>query len=106
MDLEVEKFLRKGAIDEVKPCKNHFLSNIFKIPKKASGRHEGPEQFHTYHGSNPRAMYGAYTADMAVVDRFRFSGRPKEVSFNTQTTIPHEFHRNETIFNGRKTVKI
>ena len=58
---------------------------------------------HTYHGSNPRAMSGAYTADMAVVDRFRFSGKPKEVSFNTQTTsrIPGvhcKFHRNEIVF--------
>ena len=66
---------------------------------------------HTYHGSNPRAMSGAYAADMAVVDRFRFSGKPKEVSFNTQTTsrIPGvhcKFHRNEIVFNGRKTVKI
>ena len=64
-----------------------------------------------YHGSNPRAMSGAYAADMAVVDRFRFSGKPKEVSFNTQATsrIPGvhcKFHRNEIVFNGRKTVKI
>ena len=56
-------------------------------------------------------MSGAYTADMAVVDRFRFSGKPEEVSFNTQTTsrIPGvhcKFHRNEIVFNGRKTVKI
>ena len=56
-------------------------------------------------------MSGAYAADMAVVDRFRFSGKPKEVSFNTQTTsrIPGvhcKFHRNEIVFNGRKTVKI
>ena len=56
-------------------------------------------------------MSGAYAADMAVVDRFRFSGKPKEVSFNTQTTsripgIHCKFHRNEIVFNGRKTVKI
>ena len=56
-------------------------------------------------------MSRAYAADMAVVDRFRFSGKPKEVSFNTQTTsrIPGvhcKFHRNEIVFNGRKTVKI
>ena len=56
-------------------------------------------------------MFGAYTADMAVVDRFRFFGKPKEVSFNTQTAsrIPGvhcKFHRNEIVFNGRKTVKI
>ena len=56
-------------------------------------------------------MSRAYAADMAVVDRFRFSGKPKEVSFNTQTTsrIPGvhcKFHRNELVFNGRKTVKI
>ena len=38
MDLEVEKFLRKGAIEEVEPCKNQFLSNIFKIPKKGGRR--------------------------------------------------------------------
>ena len=55
-------------------------------------------------------MSGAYAADMAVVDRFRFSGKPKEVSFSTQTTsrIPGvhcKFHRNEIVFNGRKTVK-
>ena len=48
---------------------------------------------------------------MAVVDRFRFSGKPKEVSFSTQTTsrIPGvhcKFHRNEIVFNRRKTVKI
>ena len=51
VDLEVEKLLRKGAIEEVEPCKNQFLSNIFTIPKKGgerrpSGRHEDPEQFH------------------------------------------------------------
>ena len=56
-------------------------------------------------------MSGAYAANMAVVDRFRFSGKPKEVSFNTQTTsrIPGvhcKFHRNEIVFNGRKAVKI
>ena len=56
-------------------------------------------------------MSGAYTADMAVVDRFRFSGKPKEVSFNTQTTgripwVPRQCQQNETVFNGRKTVKI
>ena len=56
-------------------------------------------------------MSGAYAADMAVVDRFRFFGKPKEVSFNTQATsrIPGvhcKFHRNEIVFNGRKTVKI
>ena len=52
-------------------------------------------------------MSETYAADMAVVDRFRFSGKPKEVSFDTQTTgripwVPHEFHRNKTVFNGRK----
>ena len=50
VDLEVEKLLRKGAIEEVEPCENQFLSNIFTIPKKggekASGRHEGLKQFH------------------------------------------------------------
>ena len=66
---------------------------------------------HTYHGSNLRALSGAYSADMAVVDRFRFSGKPKEVSFNSQTAgripwVPCELHQNETVFNGRKTVKI
>ena len=48
---------------------------------------------------------------MAVVDRFAFSGKPEEVSVNSQTAdripwVPCEFHRNETVFNGRKTVKI
>ena len=38
MDLEVEKLLRKEAIEEVEPCKNQFLSNIFTIPKKGGGR--------------------------------------------------------------------
>ena len=56
-------------------------------------------------------MSGAYTADMAVVDRFRFSRKPKEVSFNTEATggipwVSREFHQNETVFNRRKTVKI
>ena len=170
MDLEVEKLLRKGAIEEVEPCENQFLSNIFTIPKKGGERrpvvdmrdlnnfiepvhfkmedlshlpsllrrggfyvqdrlkrcisnnsnckkikdlpkvslereslpvhmstfrpqilsknfHKGSEtslslpqssgsstagvfRRHTYHGSNPRAMSGAYAADMAVVDRY------------------------------------
>ena len=56
-------------------------------------------------------MSGAYPADMAVVDRFGFSAKPKEVSVKSQTAdripgVPREFHRNETVFNGRKTVKI
>ena len=38
MDLEVEKLLRKGAIEEVEPCENQFLSNIFTIPKKGGER--------------------------------------------------------------------
>ena len=38
VDLEVEKLLRKGAIEEVEPCKNQFLSNIFTIPKKGGRR--------------------------------------------------------------------
>ena len=50
VDLEVKKLLRKGAIEEVEPCKNQFLSNIFTIPKKVGRRrpvvYEGPEQFH------------------------------------------------------------
>ena len=42
-------------------------------------------------------MSGAYTADMAVVDRFRFPGKPEEVSFNMQATgripwVSCEFH--------------
>ena len=179
VDLEVEKLLRKGAIEEVEPCEKQFLSNIFMIPKKGGERrpvvdirdlnnfikpvhfkmedlshlpsvlrrggfyvqdrlkrrisnhsdckkikdlpmvsmeretlpvhmstfrpqilsknfHKGSEtplglpqssgsstagvfRRHTYHGSNPRAtcMSGAYAADMAVVDRFKFSGKPK-----------------------------
>ena len=208
VDLEVEKLLTKGATEEMEPCKNQFLSNIFTIPKKGGGRrpvvdtrdlnsfieavhfkmedllylpsvlrrgdimckrdlqdayqtipiakksriylrflwkgrlyqftclpfwpqilsknfYKGSEiplglpqssgsssagvfSRHTYHGSNPRAMSGAYPADMAVVDRFRF---PEEVSVNSQTAdripwVPREFHRNETVFNRRKTVKI
>ena len=56
-------------------------------------------------------MSGAYPADMAVVDRYGFSGKPEEVSVNSQTAdrilwVPREFHRNETVFNGRKSVKI
>ena len=56
-------------------------------------------------------MSGAYPADMAVVDRFGFSGKPEEVRVKSQTAdripgVPHEFHRNETDFNGRKTVKV
>ena len=56
-------------------------------------------------------MSGAYPADMAVVDRFGFSGEPEEGSVKSQTAnripgIPREFHRNETVFNGSKTVKI
>ena len=52
VDLEVEKLLRKGAIEEVEPCENQFLSNIFTIPKKVGERrlvvdmNEGLEQFH------------------------------------------------------------
>ena len=38
VDLEVEKLLRKGAIEEVEPCQNQFLSNIFTIPKKGGER--------------------------------------------------------------------
>ena len=81
------------------------------LPQSSGSSTAGVFRRHTYHGSNPRAMSGAYAADMAVVDRFRFSGKPKEVSFNTQTTsrIPGvhcKFHRNEIVFNGRKTVKI
>ena len=37
-DLEVEKLLRNGAIEEVEPCENQFLSNIFTIPKKGGER--------------------------------------------------------------------
>ena len=80
------------------------------LPQSSGSSAAGVFSRHTYHGSNPRAMFGAYAADMAVVDRFRFSGKPKEVSFSTQTTsrIPGvhcKFHRNEIVFNGRKTVK-
>ena len=38
VDLEVEKLLRKGAMEEVEPCENQFLSNIFTIPKKGGER--------------------------------------------------------------------
>ena len=81
------------------------------LPQSSGSSSAGVFRRHTYHGSNPRAMSGAYPADMAVVDRFGFSGKPEEVSFNSQTAdripwVPHEFHRNETVFNGRKTVKI
>ena len=81
------------------------------LPQSSGSSTAGVFRRHTYHGSNPRAMSGAYAADMAVVDRFRFSGKPKEVSFSTQTTsrIPGvhcKFHRNEIVFDGRKTVKI
>ena len=48
---------------------------------------------------------------MAVVDRFGFFGKPEEVSVKSQMAdripgVPREFHRNETVFNGRKIVKI
>ena len=38
VDLEVEKLLRKGAIQEVEPCKNQVLSNILTILKKGGER--------------------------------------------------------------------
>ena len=76
------------------------------LPQSSGSSTAGVFRRHTYHGSNPRAMSGAYTADMAVVDRFRFSGKPKEVSLNTQTTsrIPGvhcKFHQNEIVFKGQ-----
>ena len=40
VDLEVEKLLRKGAIEEVEPCENQFLSNIFTIPRKGGERRQ------------------------------------------------------------------
>ena len=81
------------------------------LPQSSGSSSAGVFRQHTYHGSNPRAMSGAYAADMAVVDRFVFSGKPEEVSVKSQTAdripgVPREFHRNETVFNGRKTVKI
>ena len=81
------------------------------LPQSSGSLSAGVFRQHTYHGSNPRAMSGAYPADMAVVDRFGFSGKPEEVSVKSQTAdripgVPREFHRNETVFNGRKTVKI
>ena len=36
-------------------------------------------------GSNPRAMSGACSADIELVDKFRFFGKPEEVSFNSHT---------------------
>ena len=45
MDLEVEKRLRKGAIEEVEPCENQFLSNIFTIPKKGGERRPVVDNF-------------------------------------------------------------
>ena len=54
------------------------------LPQSSGSSTAGVFRPHTYHGSNPRAMSEAYAADMAVVDRFRFSGKPKEVSFDTQ----------------------
>ena len=70
------------------------------LPQSSVSSSAGVFSRHTYHGSNPRAMYGAYPADMAVVDRFGFSGKPEEVSVNSQTAerISWEFHRNETVF--------
>ena len=44
------------------------------LPQSSGSSNAGVFRRHTYHGSNPRAMSGAYAADMAVVDRFRFSG--------------------------------
>ena len=51
VDLEVEKLLRKGGIEEVEPCENQFLFRHFHDTQegwreKAGGRHEGLEQFH------------------------------------------------------------
>ena len=34
----MEKLLRKGAIKDVEPCKNQFLSNIFTISKNGGER--------------------------------------------------------------------
>ena len=56
-------------------------------------------------------MSGAHLADMAVVDRFGFSGKPEEISVKSQTAdripgVPCEFNSSETVFNGKKTVKI
>ena len=67
------------------------------LPQSTESSTAGVFRRHTYHGSNPKAMSGAYKADMAVVDRFSFSEKHDEVSFHTQTTgripwVPREFH--------------
>ena len=81
------------------------------LPQSFGSSSAGVFRQHTYHGSNPRAMSGAYPADMPVVDRFGFSGKPKEVSVKSQTAdgipgVRHEFYGNETVFNKRKAIKI
>ena len=80
------------------------------LPQRYGSLSAGVFRGHTYHDSNPRAMFGAYPADMAVADRFGFSGKPKEVSVKSQTAdripgVPREFYRNETVFNRRKTAE-
>ena len=55
------------------------------LPQSSGSSSAGVVRQHTYHGSNPRAMSGAYPVDMAVVDRFGFSGKPEEVSAKSQT---------------------
>ena len=55
-------------------------------------------------------MSGACSADMALVDRFRFFGKPEEVSFNSHTAgrilwVPCELHRNETFSTEEKLLR-
>ena len=118
-DLPEVSLERETLPDHMSTFRPQILSKNFHkgsetplgLPQSSGSSTAGVFRRHTYHGSNPRAMSGAYAADMAVVDRFRFSGKHKEVSFNTKTTsrIPEvhcKFHRNEIVFSGRKTVKI
>ena len=116
------RFLWKGRLYQFTCMSTFWLQilskNFYKgsetplgLPQSFGSSSAGVFRRHTYHGSNPRTMSGAYPADMKVVDRFGFSGKPEEVSVKSQTAdripgVPHEFHRNDTVFNGRKTVKI
>ena len=38
VDQEIKKLLKKGAIEVVEHAENHFLSNIFNVPKKDGTR--------------------------------------------------------------------
>ena len=37
IDLEIEKFIKAGIIEQVRHCPGEFISNIFSVPKKSGG---------------------------------------------------------------------